>query len=82
MDRSSLMSAVIGAVFGAGASAIPAYLLASKASRETLARDRISRDEQMKAATYRAMVKLLEMVNGVMGLRRQIGSAGLRSALG
>jgi hypothetical protein len=65
-----LVPAVVGAVLGAGAAAIPASWLARKASQEMLARDRVSRNEQQKAATLRVLVKLLTIVNGIETLHR------------
>jgi hypothetical protein len=46
--------------------------LARKASKETLARDRAARLEQQTAASIGALVKLIQIVNGVGDLHRTI----------
>lgn len=65
-----LVPAVIGAGFGAAASAIPSYCLANKASKEMLARDSENRRSALKAATIRGMIKLMKIVNGYESLFR------------
>lgn len=63
---------MISAIIGAGIAAIPAFLLARRASRETLSRDREGRRLAEKAAMLSAMVKLTEIINGLGGLHRHI----------
>lgn len=67
-----LVPAIVGALAGAAAAFIPAYFFARKSSRETLERDRVSRLEQQKAATFRALVKLQIIVNGISDTHRQL----------
>lgn len=72
---SNLASALVGAIAGAILTAVPTYLLATRASRETLERDRISRNEQQKTATFRALVKLVIVINRIGSLHRHIERA-------
>jgi len=69
---SSLASALLGAIVGSVVSAVPTYLLAIRASRETLKRDWTSRAEHRKVSTYRALVKLAIVVNRIGALHRHI----------
>jgi hypothetical protein len=67
-----LVPSAVGALIGAAAASVPAYLLAARSSKETLARDRLSRKEEQKAAAFRALVKLVTIINGVGTLHRHI----------
>src|SRR5262249_14740138 len=69
---SNLTSALLGAIVGSLLSAVPAYLLAIRASRETLKLNQVSRDEQRKASTFRALVKLVIVINRIGSLHRHI----------
>ncbi len=71
-DWWDLVPATVGALMGAAAAAIPAWLLARNTSKETLERDRIARREQMEADAFSGVVKLVSIVNGVAALQRTI----------
>lgn len=65
-------SAIIGGVIGALAGGIPAWLLARKASKETLERDREQRVAREKALAFSVSVKLVVIVNSVLSLRGHV----------
>lgn len=71
-DWWDLVPATLGALVGAAAASVPAWLLAKRTSKEALARDRTTRREQQTAASIGALVKLIEIVNGVSDLCRMV----------
>ncbi len=71
-DWWDLVPAALGAILGAAAGAIPAFMLAIRSSKETLERDRISRMEAQKALALKAFVKLLQITNGQISIRDHI----------
>lgn len=64
----NLLSAVIGGILGALAGGIPAWLIARRQSADTLDREREVRLEGERAAAFRVCVKLLSIINGIIGL--------------
>lgn len=67
-----LVPAAVGAILGAAAASIPAYLLARQASREALESDRIARQRIEKVYSYRILVKMQELANSVFNISRTI----------
>ena len=65
---SDLVPAFGGAIIGALAGGIPAWLIARHQSEETLRRDQDQRVQQQKAAAFRASVKIVEIVNSTISL--------------
>ncbi|MBL8656932.1 MAG: hypothetical protein JNJ92_06170 [Altererythrobacter sp.] len=65
-DWWELIPAIVGGIIGAFAGGIPAWLLARRASKETLLRDRLSREEAELAKVYSAHTKLGVMVNDLV----------------
>lgn len=63
------------AMLGAGAGAIPAFMLARRASQEVLERDRITRRETERSIGMRAHVKLGTIVNSMLTVQRQLRQA-------
>jgi hypothetical protein len=64
----ALGSALLGAIVGA----VPAFILARRASKEVLERDRTARRETEKAVGMRAHIKLGTIVNSMLTIRRQL----------
>jgi hypothetical protein len=71
-DWWDLVPAITGAIVGAASAAIPAWLLARSASRETLERDRAQRSDAMRLSAYRAFVKMQLIANRCGSVRIQI----------
>lgn len=71
-DLFGLYSAIIGAVVGATASAIPAYYLAARASKETLRRDQQGRTERERTLAFRLMLSFTGIVNELRATREQV----------
>jgi hypothetical protein len=63
-----LVPALGGAIIGALAGGIPAWLIARRQSAETLRRDQEQRTEEQKAAAFRSSVKIVEIVNSTISL--------------
>ncbi|WP_066817293.1 hypothetical protein [Sphingomonas mali] len=77
-----LVPAALGAVLGAAGAAIPAFILARRSAKDTLARDTAARTAEERATAFRGMVKLVQILNGAATLHHQveetIGSAEAR----
>src|SRR3990170_1535127 len=71
-DWWDLVPAIVGGVIGALAGGIPAWLLATRGSKETLARDRLAREDADFAAVFRIHTKLGAMVNDLVTTVLQI----------
>lgn len=67
-----LVPSVVGGVLGALAGGIPAWVIAKRASKETLARDRLSRLETELATVFRVHTKLSMMINDLSSTLIQI----------
>ncbi|MGP1352551.1 MAG: hypothetical protein ACTS1Z_04450 [Parasphingopyxis sp.] len=67
-----LVPAAIGAIVGAFAGGVPAYLIAKRQSNETLKRDAEERLRHDKINANRVFSKLLQMSNELLDLRRMI----------
>ena len=65
-------SAIVGAIVGASASAIPSFLLARRASKEVLERDAAKRDEDDRLAVYRIFALLDHLGNQLLGIRSHV----------
>jgi hypothetical protein len=74
-----LVPAIVGAIVGAAAAAIPVWFLARSASKETLARDLAERADAKRLSAYQAFVKLQLITNRCGSLRSQI-EAMIRTA--
>ncbi|MGA9796769.1 MAG: hypothetical protein WBQ17_14685 [Rhizomicrobium sp.] len=72
---STLAGAVVGAVVGGAF----AYLLARKATRETLERDSKERIDRDKAAAFRLIVKISKIVSSFSTLKKHIDNAVVRA---
>jgi hypothetical protein len=73
-DWWDLVPAVVGGVIGALAGGIPAWLLAKRQSDETLRRDRETRVQNHKSLAFATAVKLLHIINSVIGLSNHVKS--------
>ena len=69
-----LVPAAVGAIIGALAAAIPAWLLAKHQSDQALRRDREQRVERQKALAFAALVKLQHITNSVISLSNHLKS--------
>lgn len=67
-----LVPAALGAILGAGAGAVPAFILAKRSSKDVLDRDIAARKAAQRDAAFRTMVKLNELVNEAAGTHRQV----------
>lgn len=67
-----LVPAAVGAIIGALAAGIPAWLLAKRQSDETLRRDREQRVERQKALAFSSGVKLLQILNSVIDINNHV----------
>jgi hypothetical protein len=67
-----LLPALGGAIIGALAGGIPAWILARRNSNEVLDRDRARRIEREKGSAFRVFVKLLTITNSIYGLRTHV----------
>ncbi len=74
-DWFSAAVALGSAVIGTGLGAVPAFMLARRASKEVLTRDRVSRTEQERAVGLRVQIKLGIIVNSLLTVRRQLAEA-------
>jgi gas vesicle protein len=72
MNWWDLVPAMVGAVVGALAAGVPAYLIANKQSKETLKRDTAERLRRDKLAANRVFSKLSQITNEILDLRVQI----------
>lgn len=73
-QSTEVISAIVGAIIGALAGGIPAWLLAKRQSDETLRRDKEQRLESQKALAFSASVKLLHIINSMIGLSNHVKS--------
>lgn len=71
-DRWDLVPAIVGGIIGALAGGLPAWLLAKRASNETLARDRLAREDSDFASVFRIHTKLGAMVNDLAATTLQV----------
>lgn len=71
---SEFWAAIVGAVVGAACSAIPAYALARKASREEEQRVKDEREYQLRLNGIRFYAVLTSVANDILSLRQQIES--------
>lgn len=67
-----LVPAAVGALIGAAAAAIPAFLLAKKASSEVLTRDQEIRDRDDETTGYRVYTLLEHLANQVISFRSHV----------
>lgn len=67
-------SAIVGAVAGASASAVPAYLLAKRTSNELKRRDDESRIALQKSVAYKCFSKLMHVTNSLLSLEKQLSA--------
>ena len=78
-DWWDLVPAIVGGIIGALAGGIPAWLLARRASREALERDRLNREEVELVQVFRVHTKLGIMVNDLTSTLLQIREMLARS---
>lgn len=71
-DWWDMVPAVVGALVGALAAGVPAYLIANKQSKETLKRDAEERLRRDKLAANQVFSKLSQITNEILDLRLQI----------
>jgi hypothetical protein len=71
-DWWDLVPALAGAIVGAIAAAVPAFLLARRSAKEVLARDAVQREEATKALVFSMAVKLLVLYDAAADLRRYL----------
>jgi hypothetical protein len=74
IQSSEMISAIVGAVIGAFAAGVPAWLLAKRQSDETLRRDMEQRLENQKALAFSATVKLQQISNSIISLSNHVKS--------
>ena len=67
-----LAASVAGGIIGALAGGVPAYLLATKAARESADKDRRTQVDGELALVHSTFVKLLEIVNGTYTICSQV----------
>jgi hypothetical protein len=64
--------AIVGALIGALAAGVPAYLIAERQSAETLKRDNDERERRDKLSANKVFVKLMQICNEFLDTRKQI----------